>query len=133
MKDFFSTYSGRKASTKDFQKVVEKHFGMNMDWFFNQWIYNTAIPDYKFSYKTTETPDGKYKVTCKVQQSNVPADFKMYVNFLVKFEGDRQARIRMEVNGNKPEFDLLLPLEPEEIIFNDLNSVLCNVDYEDWE
>ncbi|MGE5804838.1 MAG: M1 family aminopeptidase, partial [Ignavibacteria bacterium] len=133
MKDFFNSYSGKKACTQDFQKTVEKHFGQNMNWFFNQWIYQTAIPDYKFSFKSSQLPDGNYKVRCRVVQENVPPEFKMPMDVLIKFENDRFARVRVEVNGQNPEFDLpKLPLEPKEIIFNDLNSVLCNLEYEDW-
>ncbi len=133
MRDYFATYSGKNASTNDFQKIVEKHFGQKMDWFFNQWIYDTHIPDYQFSYKTDKTTDGKFRVKCRVLQSNVPPEFKMPIDVLIKFDNDQFARTRIELNGLNPEFDLpLMPLEPKKIILNDLHSVLCNVDYEKW-
>jgi len=70
---------------------------------------------------------------CRLIGKESKAEFKMYVNMLVKFEDDKYARVRKEVNGLRSEFDLsLMPMEPKEIIFNDLHSILCNVDYEEW-
>lgn len=131
--DFYSTYRGKKASTEDFQRIAEKHVGMNMDWFFKQWIYGTDLPKYRFSYKTTEAKDGKYLVHLRVIQEEVPQDFKTYVNFLIDFGKDRLARIRLMIDKPVMEVDLPMPLKPKEIIFNDLESVLCEVKNEKWK
>jgi len=134
MRDFFASHVGRKASTGDFQKIVEKYAGEDMSWFFHQWVYDTKIPEYKFAYRTTKTPEGKFRVACRIQQMNVPKEFKMYVPLLITFDNDRYARVRVLVTGETTELELpLMPMEPEEIIFNDLQSVLCEVDNVGWE
>lgn len=133
MKDYFKSFSGKKTSTEDFKKIVSKHFGEDMSWFFNQFVYGTEIPTYRFSYKSEEMENGKYKVTCKVILEDVSDNFKMYVPMKIEFGSDRFARIRKEINQRISVFDLpLLPEEPEELIFNDLESVLCKVKYESW-
>ena len=59
---------------------------------------------------------------------------QIFVPILIKFGGDRYARVRVPVTGRKCEFDLpLLPIEPEKIVFNDLDSILCEVEEVDWE
>ncbi|MBI2428443.1 MAG: hypothetical protein HYV29_06540 [Ignavibacteriales bacterium] len=134
LKDFYSTYNGKNASTEDFQRVTEKYFGASMHWFFNQWVYNTEIPMYNIVYKLEDLPNGKYKVHCTVKQSNVPDDFRMYVPFRIDFGSNKFARVRYLIKGPVTEFDFpTLPLKPEEIKFNDLESVLCEIDDEDWE
>lgn len=134
MHEFYSTYLGKEASTQDFQRMVEKHIGADMSWFFNQWVMDTKIPEYKFAYKTEKTSEGKFKVTCRVRQENVPQEFKMAVPLLVKFDDDKFVRLRIFVSGDKLDYDLpLLPLEPKEIVFNDLSSVLCEVDNVKWK
>jgi hypothetical protein len=133
LQDYYNTYKGKSASTQDFIRLTSKHFNEDMNWFFNQWIYGTSIPTYKFAYKVSKTIDGKYKARCRVTQENVPPNFRMYVNLKIDFGEDRHAMLRVNVDGGTTEFDLpILPLEPEDIIFNDLNSVLCEVEYEDW-
>lgn len=104
-----------------------------MSWFFDQWVMDTKIPEYTFAYKVERTPEGKFKVTCRVHQENVPKSFKMIVPLLVKFGSDKFVRLRILVSGDQEEQDLpLLPYAPEEIVFNYLSSVLCEVDYEKW-
>jgi len=134
MKDYFKTYFGKSASTEDFLKMVSKHFGEDMSWFFDQYVYGTDIPLYEFGYKTEVTKDGNYLVTCRVEQKNVDEKFKMYVPLKIVLSSDRIARVRVEISGKEKIFQLpLLPAEPDEIIFNDLESVLCEVDYVDWD
>src|SRR5258705_11755918 len=36
MRNFYETYRGNRATTLDFQRVVEQHVGRPMDWFFDQ-------------------------------------------------------------------------------------------------
>jgi len=134
MKDYYKTYRGTAASTEDFMNIVSKHFGEDMSWFFNQFVYGTDLPVYKFSYYTQKTEEGKYLVTCKVIQEEVPEDFKMYIPLKIVFPDDKVARLRIEMNSREKVFTLpLLPVEPDEIVFNDLNAVLCEVDYESWD
>lgn len=134
LQDYYNTYKGKSASTQDFINLTNKHFNEDMTWFFDQWIYGTSIPKYKFAYKVAKTPDGKYKARCRIKQEDVPTDFRMYVNLKIDFGEGRHAMLRINVDGKTGEFDLpILPLEPEEIIFNDLNSVLCEVENEDWD
>lgn len=134
MKDFFTTYHGKETTTKDFQKIVEKHVGQDMSWFFDQWIDGTAIPEYHFAYKPEKQPDDKYKVHVRIEQKKVPAEFKMSIPLKIVFKSGDVARLRIIMTGEKAEFDLpVLPQEPKEIIFNDLESVLCTVENESWD
>jgi aminopeptidase N len=133
MREFYSSYAGKDASTEDFQHVVEKNIGMDMGWFFKEWIYGTGIPSYKYAWRSDGVPGGKYKVSLRVDQANVPEDFQMYVPVKVDFGDGKMARLRVLVRGSHSEQDLpLLPLEPKKIVFNDLESVLCDVEEVGW-
>jgi hypothetical protein len=133
LRDFYATYLGKKASTENFQKVVEKHVRQDMSWFFKQWVYGTEIPTYQFSYKTEKNESGKYVVRCKIEQLDVPEDFQMPVPVYIDFGNQRFARVRVPVKGPVTKIDLpLLPEKPEKIVFNDLESVLCEVKYVKW-
>jgi hypothetical protein len=131
LKDFYQNYRGKNASTRDFQRMVEKHLGMDMDWFFQQWIYGTDLPTYEFSHSTSQDADGKYLLSCRVIQEDVPDDFKMYVPMTVLFEGDRQVRLRVLIDQPVKDFTLPpLPSEPRKVVFNDFYSVLARVEYD---
>jgi aminopeptidase N len=70
------------VSTEDFKRIVEKHFGANMDWFFNEWVYGTEMPSYRFDYQLA---DGGTTLSGKITQSGVSESFKMLVPVYVDF------------------------------------------------
>ena len=85
MQDFYQEYRGRRASTHDFQRVVERHTGQSMDWFFKQWIDGTAIPTYTFSWHAEADTAGKHALHLRVRQDDVPSDFTMPVPVYIVF------------------------------------------------
>ena len=46
-----------------------------MDWFFNEWVYGTEMPSYRFEYKVSA--DGT--VSGRITQSGVSDNFAMLV------------------------------------------------------
>lgn len=134
MKEFYQSHAGKSASTCDFRRLVESKTGMDMGWFFDEWVDGSKIPTYVFAYKIDKKTDGKYNVRVRIKQKDVPPDFKMFVPMLVDFGDKKYYRLRTFMTGDKAEFDLPpMPLEPQKVIFNDLESVLCNVDTESWD
>jgi len=90
MKDFVQTYFNRDVSTEDFKRMVEKHMtsemdldgNHRMDWFFNEWVYGTEMPSYKFDYQLGG--DGA-TVSGRITQSGVSDNFKMLVPVYVDY------------------------------------------------
>jgi hypothetical protein len=76
MKDFIQAHFNQDVSTEDFKQGVEKGMGGNMDWFFNEWVYGTEMPSYRFDYQLS---DGGTTLNGKVTQSGVSDSFKMLV------------------------------------------------------
>jgi len=131
MRDFYQTYRGKRASTEDFQRVVERHVSQPMDWFFRQWVYGTAVPTYTVSWNAEPLTDGRYTLRLRVRQTDVPADFTMFVPLLIQF-GDGQALVRVKVKGEVTETSLALPDRPTQVTLNPLESVLAEVKTEEW-
>jgi hypothetical protein len=83
MKDFVQTHYNQAVSTEDFKQIVEKHMTKEMDidkngtmnWFFDQWVYGTEVPAYKFEYSLSK--DGV--LNGKITQSGVSDNFVMLV------------------------------------------------------
>jgi hypothetical protein len=131
LRTFYTRYRNKTATTEDFQRVVEEVSRMDLGWFFDQWIRGAGIPKYTFSYTVSPSNDRKWSVRCAVRQEGVPDDFQMLIPLHIDFGEGRFARIRVLIKGPLSEFDLpIMPFKPEEIIFNDLESVLCEVEYD---
>lgn len=129
---FYRKYRNSRASTRDFQAFAENYLGTDMGWFFNQWVYGTAIPVYAFAHRSVQTDSG-YVVRCRVTQQNVPPGFRMFVPILVQTADRQELRVRVLVTGAVSEFDLPpVAAEPVEVIFNYLDSVLCGAEEVEW-
>ena len=133
MRDFHDTYAGRAASTDDFRAVVEKHLGVPMGWFFDQWVMNSAIPTYRVAWTGEATDDGRHRIRLRVTQEGVPADFQSWVLVSADLGQNRFANFRIKVNGAQTAYaSPILPLPPKAVTFNELRSVLADVKMERW-
>lgn len=133
MQDFYATYEGKRASTADFRAVVERHMGLDMGWFFTEWVEGSAIPSYRVAYRTEPGQDGQFRVRLQVEQAGVPDDFLMYVPVTLDLGQDRVARVRVKVKGPRSEVELPpMPAAPKSLKFNDLEGVLAEVKMVDW-
>jgi predicted metalloprotease with PDZ domain len=126
LKDFLEQYSWKEASTSDFIRVAEKHYGSNLDWFFNEWIYSTQLPTYKWTCSVTQEPDGRYVVNVDIQTDGVSPTFRMLVPFTILMEGDYHTTVRLDIDATQKRITLpKVPYKPAKFIFNPYKSVLC--------
>jgi aminopeptidase N len=132
MRDFYESYRGRRASTRDFQRVVERHIGGSMDWFFDEWVYGTAIPTYTLSWRAEPGSESRYLLRLRIRQEDVPEGFGMLVPLLIEFADGGQALVRVTVRGPLTETQVRLPGEPKRVQLNPLESVLAEVQEEGW-
>ena len=133
MRDYYRTFRDRQATTDDFRSVVERHAGIPMGWFFDEWVRGTAVPTYHVAWKSEPAAGGKYAIRLRVSQEHVPADFQMPVLVSADLGENRFAHFRIVVRGGQTDYvSPLLPAEPKGLIFNDLHSVLGDVKMERW-
>jgi hypothetical protein len=138
MQDFLETFRNRPASTEDFQHIVEKHMSpaMNlthngkMDWFFDEWVRGTALPQYDFRYTLDKDKDGAVLLWLRIQQSNVSDDFQMPVPVYIETANGQFARLGgVAVKGNNSREGKLrlgkLDAMPKRALINYQYDVLC--------
>jgi Peptidase family M1 domain len=128
MHDFTSTYAGKNASTQDFQRMVEKHMGRSMDWFFNEWVYGTETPHYDFKYSLTDAGGGKTRLQMSVTQSGVSDSFRMEVPVDALVNGRTIRLGLMGVQGSRTATgSLVLPVRPNRVVLDAGRSILCTL------
>ena len=133
MHDFVESHRSRAASTESFKAIAEKHMGQQMDlqgnkrldWFFNEWVYGTQVPRYKFSYELNPAPDGKTKLHMTMSQSEVDDNFAMLVPIFADFGRGmvRLGQMKM-VGNNERTTDVLLPSQPKKVAYNAYKEIL---------
>ena len=139
MHDFVRTYSGRSATTEDFKAMVEKHMtpemdlegNHNMNWFFNEYVYGTALPSYKFESSFENGADGNVVFSFKIAQSNVNDNFRMLVPIYLELADGRTLFLgRGKLTGNN-SVEQKVPLngvkdKPHRALINYYDDVLAS-------
>jgi len=72
-----------------------------MNWFFNQYVYGTALPTYKLDYSFESGADGDMVFGFKITQSNVEDNFRMLVPIYLELADGRTVNLgRARLAGN---------------------------------
>jgi hypothetical protein len=130
MKDFIQTHFNKDISTEDFKAIVEKHITKDMDlagngsmdWFFNEWVYGTEMPSYRFEYQVSNGT-----LSGKITQSGVSDNFGMLVPLYADF-GKGWTKLGMATmigNTSIDVADIKLPTTPKRVAICALNDVLA--------
>ena len=139
MQDFVNTYRGKAATTEDFKAAVEKHMtkpmdmegNHKMDWFFNEYVYGTQLPSYKFNYSFDTSPEGDVILNYDLAQSNVDKDFRMLVPIYLELEeGHFMMLGRAHLIGNASDSGKVplkgLKTKPRRALINYFDDVLAS-------
>ena len=134
MKDFVDRYKGSSASTDDFRRVANEHFAKtpvarkygltDLNWFFQQWVYETDLPTYSLQYTIQDLPDGSSLISGNVMQENAPETWSMPLPLELGFGGDRMAVGTVLANGPKQPFQIKLPTRPTKVELDPQHWVL---------
>ena len=139
MHDFVKTYSGHAATTEDFKSIVEKHMTSDMqrigagkmDWFFDEYVFGTALPTYKVDSNFEKNSDGDIVLSMKLTQSGVDDKFRMLVPVYLELADGHVANLgRITVVGSTSQ-DIKVPLKgvkdpPRRALVNYYDDVLAS-------
>ena len=132
MQDFIQTFFNKEVSTEDFKGIVEKHItpDMNlnkdgtMDWFFDEWVYGTEMPNYHFEYQIGS--EGSF--SGRITQAGVTDKFVMRVPVYLDFGKGWVKLGSASIVGNSSVdlSNIKLPMVPKRAAICALNDVLAS-------
>ncbi len=137
MKDYVATYAGRSPSTRDFERIVERHMVPALNatgdgkiaWFFDQWVYGTEIPHYRDAVEAKRVAGDQYVLSGSVSQEGVSPSFLALMPIYAELDQGRTVRIGvLPLKGSTSvpvKLTLKLPSKPRRILINALHEVLA--------
>ena len=125
--DFLREYDGKAASTEDFIASLTRTAPGDWQWFFDQWVYGTAIPTYAWRWKTEPGEGGKSVLALTVRQENVPDGFRMPVPVAVDFGRGEAGQVVVLVDEREETFRIPLPAAPKSVQLNPGHAVLAQM------
>ena len=126
MREFASTYSGREASTEDFQAIVSKRLNGDIGWFFNQWVHGAEYPRVSIQYSVTPNEKGAL-FHGTISQRGVSKSFVSLIPVRMTL-GKGSGVARLVAQGESTPFSVQLPAAPDNIEFNPLQAWLCDLE-----
>jgi aminopeptidase N len=63
LKNYLDKYQGRRADVRDYIMVTEETSGMELDWFFDEWLSSTKVPDFQIESTRTIQINDRYIVS----------------------------------------------------------------------
>jgi hypothetical protein len=119
------------AETEDFQEICETVSGMDLDYFFGEWIYGTYYPKYECSFIYEPVRDDYYDLFIHVDQTQTtnPTHFTMPIDIkvttdsmettMVVFNDARHKDFSVQVQGAGINVDI----DPDRWILRQVSAV----------
>lgn len=115
--EYRNQYIWSTASIEDFQQVVETVSGMDLDYFFNEWIYGVGRPQYRYSYFSEENTSGGWDtyLCLKQIQSTEPQVFEMPIDIVLSMESTEET---YTVFNDRRQQDFMLHTDSEPLLLS---------------
>jgi hypothetical protein len=137
LRDYLSVYRGKLAGTDELKNTLEKRLPKRadlegngkLDWFFDEWVYDTGIPLYRLAYTVASIPQGGFQVKGKILQTNVPDTFMMPLELFAYYGPDKSTREKVQrivTTGTETPFRLKLKRKPTRLTLDENEWVLCD-------
>jgi aminopeptidase N len=134
MRDFVSRHEGHWATTESFMQVAGEHFAntpiarkyglKDLNWFLQQWIYQTTIPKYRLDYHF-ETGATGVELVGTLYQEGVPTGWFMPLPLKLDFPNNQAARGTVGALGPVTQLRIPLPAQPTKVELDPENWVLA--------
>ncbi len=129
--DYLNTYKGKVVETVDFQRILEKHSGLSLQAFFDQWLYSPAYPKLKATFSYDEK-------TClcslKLEQNQVDEKkkigvFKFPLDLMWETDENVFEHQKFEITEKVQTLYFTSDKKPKQIRFDPDYKLLCSLEF----
>ena len=113
------------ATTEDFQRVAESVSGLDLNYFFSEWIHGENYPSYTYNWNTNQLSANNFEVTLNISQSTNtnPVYFTMPIQIKINTaSGDTLLTVMN--NQQQQQFKIILTAQPTNLSFDPNNWIL---------
>ena len=100
--EYYDRYQNSVADSRDFQRVVEEETGMELDWFFEQWLHRPGYPVLSVETAQDEASGG-LRVTLGQLQGDYAPRFRLPLELELRWD-DQTRRERVVLEGAREAF-----------------------------
>ncbi len=120
-----SNFMYKNASTEDFQAVCENVSGQNLDYFFDQWIYDRRYPMYNYDFEKSCGQEYEIAIEQVQQKLNWRIVFKMPLDILVEYSDGSDSLFTYFVDSQNNSYGGCVGENVVNVKLDPNNKVLC--------
>lgn len=130
IKEYVNRHKNSNVVSEDFRKALEDASGINLQEFFNQWVYGAGYPEFKVSYTWSEK-DKKVLLTVEQTQEHFPAVGIFKLPVVVEVTAGKTVLVdTIRIDEQKEVFEFPAEQKPDMVLFNKFLWQLCKVNFE---
>lgn len=130
-----SEYQYGALTTEEFKNLWEQATETELDWFFEEWIYGTYLPNYYYYVYCEDSDTGGYDFYLVIEQtqSTNPNVFTMPVDIFVDYDALTDDTLQVFNDKRKQVFKFNLPDTINYVTLDPAQWILCYKAYQTWE
>ena len=122
---YFITYRYGNASTGDFQKVCESVTGSDLDWFFNEWIFEPGYLFLEYYWEARPLKGSGTSLLVVLRQSGDPQNpFQAPIDIRIAGGASESRDTTVWVRNKTERIEWTVPFRPDTLILDPENNVL---------
>ena len=82
--------------TANFKEICETESALNLNAFFDQWLYQSEYPVYEYSWRIADRSGGKYFLDLEIEQVQQTGLFEMPIQIKFTFENGKDSTITLQ-------------------------------------
>jgi hypothetical protein len=105
------------ATTEDYKRILEQQTGHELDWFFDEWIYQAGYPNYTINWNW-QPAGSEYQVNLSIAQNNgaqAPGCFHMPLPIAIRM-GTRDSAVLVPITANPCQASYLVSAQPTALL-----------------
>lgn len=115
----------KNAMISDFMTKMNQETGQNLDWFFNEWLYQPDHPVYANTYHIDNIGGGQWNLNFTTNQTQTATGFfKMPLELKINFINSTDTLITMMNDINNQSFNFTFNLQPVSLEFDPDNEIV---------
>jgi hypothetical protein len=128
LSEFVQQHENSCATTESFLQTASQYFSRSdvarkyklkdLNWFFRQWVYGTALPTYRLEYKFEKGQGEGGTLRGTLYQEETPDDWFMVLPLVLEFSDKQVARGTIHVFGPETAVEIPLPQGPKEVFLD---------------
>jgi len=132
VREYVATFARRTVETSDFRRTLEKHGGLSLGRFFDQWFHSPGYPKLKASMRHSRE-DGLLTLT--IEQTQVDKKkrvglFDLDMPVAIQTADGEWIRRRVALSEARHEVVVALAAKPKQVVFDPDMEVLFTLDFD---